>query len=208
MNFGLHQLRKRILVHATRLSTVAFVIVLVIGGGLISSWYAVQAGLSATTRTYGPWVIWTSAARADADPYTRAHFARSGALLLSTEIAHTYEARTDSEGLKLHSSCEYLVQSSELEARWWSIAVFDETGRLIPNPTLRHAFTSETVASTADGRFAIALSRDARPGNWLPTGGAGRLALVLTLLDPGRTKSDSGPRQVPTLPDIRKVRCQ
>jgi hypothetical protein len=203
MNFNLHQLRKRLLARATRLTTLAVVIAAVVALGLMSSWHLVEAGFSLTTRTVGPWVMWTSAARSDADPYTRAHFARLGMLVLSTEVAHTYLARTDSDGVKLHSSCDYALEGPSPEAGWWSLAAFDEHGRLIANPTERHAFTSDTVATSPDGRFVVTLARDARPGNWLPTGGAGRLALMLTLLDPRQPRGAEAP-----LPTIQKVQCR
>ncbi|MBA4173834.1 MAG: hypothetical protein C0511_14575 [Hyphomicrobium sp.] len=207
MNFNMHQLKKRVLTHAVRLSTLVTVIAIVIVGGLVSSWYMVEAGFSLNTRTQGSWVMWTSAARVDADPYTRAHFARSGALPLSSEIAHTYLARADSDGLKLHSSCDYLIEATEFEARWWSMVVFDEHGRLIPNPTQRHAFTSDTIALSPSGEFTVTLGRDARPGNWLPTGGAGRLALVLTLIEPRSPRSTEAKAGL-GLPIIRKVQCR
>ncbi len=208
MNFSLHQIKKRVLAHAARLSSLAAVIALVIATGLMSSWHLVEAGFGLTTRTVGPWVMWTNAARIDADPYTRAHFARIGTMVLSTEVAHTYLARTDGDGLKLHSSCDYAVDGRSLEASWWSIAAFDEHGRLIANPTERHAYTSDTLASGSDGRFTVTLARDARPGNWLPTGGAGRLALMLTIFDPAAQQSGvDAPRPI-DLPSIRKVQCR
>lgn len=207
MNFNLHRIRKRLLAHLARLSTLIVVVVAVIAAGLASSWHLVEAGLSATTRTVGPWVMWVSAARADADPYTRAHFARNGMLVLSTEVAHTYLARTDSGGLKLHSSCDYAIEGTAPEANWWSIAAFDEHGRLIANPTDRHAFTSDTIAAGPDGRLTVSLARDARPGNWLPTGGAGRLALVLTLIDP-QSPRGQGDADKPALPEIRRLQCR
>lgn len=203
MNFNLHQIKKRILARAARLSAFAIVVALVVAGGLVSSWHMVEAGFGLTTRTVGPWVMWTQAARTDADPYTRAHFARSGMLVLSTEVAHTYLARTDNDGLKLHSSCDYLIEGGGIDGSWWSLAAFDEAGRLIANPTDRHAFTSDTLAAGADGRFTVTLARDARPGNWLPTGGAGRLALTLTVLDPRPQQDRAAP-----LPSIRKVQCR
>ena len=58
--------------------------------GLGTSWYMIDVGTRLTTEKHGPWVGWTSAGRADADPYTRAHFARLGTLQLTTEIALTY----------------------------------------------------------------------------------------------------------------------
>ena len=207
MNFNLHRIRKRLLAHAARLSTLIAVVVAVIAAGLASSWHLVEAGFSLTTRTDGPWVMWTSAARVGADPYTRAHFARNGMLVLSTEVAHTYLARTDSDGYKLHSSCDYSVEGVTPDANWWSLAAFDEHGRLIANPIDRHAFTSDTLAAEPDGRFTVTLARDARPGNWLPTGGAGRLALVLTLIDPQAPRGAATATRR-TMPEIRKANCR
>ncbi|MEQ1710557.1 MAG: DUF1214 domain-containing protein [Hyphomicrobium sp.] len=208
MNFSLHQFKKRLLGHAVRLSSLAAVIAIVIATGLASSWHLVEAGFGLTTRTVGPWVMWTSAARTDADPYTRAHFARIGTMVLSTEVAHTYLARTDNDGLKLHSSCDYAIEGRGFDASWWSLAAFDEHGRLIANPMERHAFTSDTIAAGPDGRFAVTLARDARPGNWLPTGGAGRLAMMLTLFDPAAQQVAADTPRAPGLPTIRKVLCR
>lgn len=208
MNFSLHQLKKRFLAHAARLSSLAAVIALVVTAGLVSSWHLVEAGFGLTTRTVGPWVMWTNAARIDADPYTRAHFARIGTMVLSTEVAHTYLARTDKDGLKLHSSCDYAVEGAGIEASWWSIAAFDEHGRLIANPTERHTFTSDTIATGSDGRFMVTLARDARPANWIPTGGAGRLALMLTILDPVVPQAGMENPRPPDLPTISKVQCR
>lgn len=205
LGFPLHRLRRRLLTRAAQLSGLALALAAVLFAGLASSWYMVEAGFSLTTRTVGPWVMWTNTARPDADPYTRAHFAKSGALFLSTDIAHTYLARTDGEGLKLHSSCDYLIEMQPLDARWWSITAFDEHGRLIPNSVQRSAFTSDTASFGPDGRAVVSLARDARPGNWLPTGGAGRVALLLVLIEP-RATGQSEP--TPALPDIRKVGCR
>jgi hypothetical protein len=178
-------------------------------GGIGTSWYLIETGLWLTTRTAGPWVAWTQAATADADPYTRARFARHGSLPLSASVATTYEARTDDDGQRLHSSCEYLVEGEGLEAGWWSLAVFDDGGRLIQNAAERYAYNSATIARSGDGRFIVTLARDARPGNWLPTDGAGRLTLMLTLLE--SSTEGAGPEadaDKPRLPSIRRIACQ
>jgi hypothetical protein len=52
-----------------------------------------------------------------------------------------------------------------------------------------------------DGSFLVTLARDARPGNWLPTGGAGRLTLVLTIIEGGDVTGTG-------LPEIRRVACR
>lgn len=124
-------------------------------------------------------------------------------LPVSTALARTYEARTDNEGNALFSSCDYVVEGPEPEAAFWSIAIFDDAGRMIPNPAERYAFNSATLMRSPGGRFGITLARSARPGNWLPTGGAGRLALQLRIEEPR-----GGENAVINLPEIRRVSCR
>lgn len=177
--------------------------------GYLSAWYMVDVGGRLTTRSAGPWVAWTAAGRADADPYTRAHFARAKVLPVSAEVARTYLARTDSEGKKLHSSCEYFLDGPVPEVPWWSISVFDDKGLLVLNPAERYSFTSDTLARGPDGRVAITLARDARHGNWLPTGGAGRLSLQVTLLEPRVSSAvDAATAEARLLPQIRRLSCR
>ena len=148
--------------------------------------------------------MWTSAAQRDVDPYTRARYAKIGALPLSTSVAATWEARLDAAGSRLYSSCEYLIESEPIDATWFNIAVFDDNGLLIPNPAERYSFSSQTLSLNPDGSFFIVMARDARPGNWLPVGGAGRLTLVLTMIEPRNAGSDTA-RPLPT---IRRIGCR
>lgn len=207
MRFTLHLVKKRIAAAVSLLADWALFLGIVLIGGLGSSWYFVEAGTRLTTRTIGPWTAWPAAAKIDADPYTRAHFARAGSLPLGSDAARTFVARTDSAGNRLHSSCEYSVDGRDLPANWWSIAVFDDRGRMISNPAQRYAFTSETIALEPDGSFKVALARDARPGNWLPTGGAGRLALVLTVLDP-KSAGAAHTNPAAIMPKVTQVQCR
>ena len=162
-----------------------------------------------TTESAGPWVNWIAAGRPDADPYTRARFARIGALPTNAASAQTFEARVDSGGQRLHSSCEYAVEGPLPDVSWWSIAVYSERGMLIPNAADRYAYNAGSVAANPDGTFQVSLARDARPGNWLPTGGAGRLALVLTLYQPPSQARLVRARTGQTaLPVIRRVQCR
>jgi hypothetical protein len=175
--------------------------------GLGTSWYMIDVGTSLTTVRHGPWTAWTSAGRPDADPYTRAHFARLGTLQLTTEMALTYVAFTDSDGNRLHSSCDYSVEGNEPGGTWWSLTVFNDRGELVANPAQRYAFTSETIALRADGTFAVTLAREASPGNWLPTSGAGRLALLFTTFDVANSMFEKSEQKKP-LPVIRRVQCR
>lgn len=209
MNLVVHRLKKRLAAFIGLVSDWALFLGIVLIGGLGTSWYMVEWGSALTTERLGPWQQWTNAARSDADPYTRAHFARTGALTLSTEVAETFVARTDSDGTRLHSSCDYSIEGRDLPRDWWSLTVFDDSGRLVSNPAGRHAFTRDTIALNPNGTFIATLARDARPGNWLPTGGAGRLAVVLTILDLGLGQSEKDSLEgTERLPKIRKGTCR
>ncbi len=184
-------------------------VVVALGFGIWSSWIMVERGSSLTTRTSGAWVLWSNAGRPDADPYTRAHFARIGSLPPSSTAVHTWEARSDDDGQRLHSSCEYALQGDGLDADWWSLAVFDDRGTVIRNRADRYAYGASTIALGPDGSYIVTLARDARPGNWLPTGGAGRFVLVMTRPAP-RPNATAAEIQAATrgLPAIRRIACR
>lgn len=207
MSFTLHRIKKRLQALLSGTADWALFVGLVLIFGLGSSWYVVEYGTSFAVDTTGPWETWRNAAREDADPYTRAHFARAGVLPLSSEFAQTFVARTDSEGRALHSSCEYVVEGSDIATHWWSLSVFDTKGRLIPNTAERYAFTSDTIALNPNGTFSARLARDARPGNWLPIGGAGRVAIVMTLIDLGQRRVVQEGEIESQLPTIKRVSC-
>ncbi len=207
MSFTLHRLRKRIAAFIGQTADLALFIGIVLIGGLGSSWYMVEAGSRLTTVTVGPWTTWTAAARSDADPYTRAHYSRLGVLPLSAEFAQTWVARNDSDGRALHSSCSYELDGRNMPNYWWSVALFDADGHLIQNIAERYAFTSDTIALRPDGTYIAGLARDARPGNWLPTGGAGRLALVFTIVDLGVQAVANQDDLHTRLPVIKRVAC-
>jgi hypothetical protein len=208
IHVGFHRLQKRFAILIGILGDWAAFIGTVLILGLASSWYMIDVGTRLTTTKHGPWVGWTSAGRADADPYTRAHFARLGTLQLTTEIALTYLAFTDSDGNRLHSSCDYAVEGRDVGNSWWSLTVFNDRGDLISNAAQRYSYTSQSIALHPDGTYAVSLSREASPGDWLPTGGAGRLALMFTTFDarsPLFGKANEAPKNMPV---IKRVQCR
>lgn len=192
----------------SRLFGVAVAVAFVITAGIWSSRTMIQRGYEVATDTYGPWRHWRLEGRPDADPYTRAHLSNSGMLRIASNSAGTFEATADSSGARLHSSCDYVIEGPGLGQLWWSIAVFDSDGALIQNDASRYAFTSDTATLNPDGSFIVTLGRDARPGNWLPTGGAGRLILNFTILDPSTGLSDrQREERNRLLPVIRREGC-
>jgi hypothetical protein len=178
------------------------------GVGVWSSRYMIARGSPLSADMYGPWQHWRDLGREGADPYTKAHLASTSKLRISADSAGIFEARTDSQGARLHSSCNYRIQGVSLPGLWWSLAVFDSRGRLIPNEADRYEFTADTIATNPNGTFVVTLGRDARPGNWIPTGGAGRLVLVFTVLDPSNGLSDEQRAERNThLPIIQREGC-
>lgn len=186
----------------------AVLIALALGGGLGSAWYMIEAGSRLSTRTFGPWVVWSAAGRPDADPYTRAHIVRNGLLPLSSTLELAFRAKTDSSGGRLTSACDYAVVMEEFDPAWWSLTVFDGQGRLIANAAERHAFSSTTAMREPDGRTVITLARDARPGNWLPSGRGSRVVLVLTVQDANWAAAIHDGGAPKTVPEIVRTGCR
>lgn len=183
-------------------------IAVTLGAGIWSARSLIETGSMVAVTEFGPWHQWPSIATPGADPYTRAHLARSGEIAIAGDSAGTFQARADDDGARLHSSCDYIIEGPPATGLWWSLAVYNGSGELIENDAKRYAFTSDTVAPNPDGSFIVSLGRDARPGNWLPTGRAGRLVLVFTLLDPATgfsTEQRAGRSKF--LPLIRREGC-
>lgn len=176
--------------------------------GLGSAWYMISAGSALTTRHLGPWTTWTTAGHVEADPYTRAHVARSGRLPLTSANARYYFAAADSDGDKLSAHCEYEIIGRGPDAQWWSLAIYDGNGRLMANPANRYAFNSENVMRDTRGFYRIVLAREARPQNWLPVSGDHRVSLMLRtygidLVD-NRVDAEAEALQLPV---IRRLQC-
>lgn len=177
--------------------------------GLSSAWLTFEGGLALNSVQIGPWIIWSEAADPDADPYTRANVARSGRLQISGASARYFRASEDSDGRTLWSSCEYVIEGPAIDALWWSLAVYNEKGRLFKNKADRHAFNSTNIFLREDDSFDISVSRDARPGNWLPVSGDDAFQIILRIHWPATLEDSSGsPLLDVGLPTITRVGCQ
>ncbi len=191
-----------------RAITVLMVLALAVATGLWTSRYMIDRGSPLSSDRYGPWLQWRDVGRAAADPYTKAHVIATGKLRISADSAGVFEASTDSQGARLHSSCSYVIDGANMRGLWWSLAVFDARGNLIANDADRYEFTADTIAPNPSGSFVVSLGRDARPGNWLPTSGAGRLVLVFTVLDPATgLSSEERAERNKHLPVIKREGC-
>lgn len=177
--------------------------------GLGSARHMVDSGFVLVISRAGPWQSWVHAGSLTADPYTRAHIARSGQLPITSASGLTYFATTDGKGRTLHSDCEYEIVARPLSAVWWTIAVFDSYGKLVPNKASRHAFSSQSLTILPDQTQRIVLAPEARPGHWLPSGDVGDLTLVLRIIRPLAVEGGEITSRVDadTLPRIRRVKC-
>lgn len=193
---------------ASILLNLAVLVAVAVGGGFGTAWYMIEGGSRLSTRTLGPWTIWTAAGKPDADPYTRAHIARNALLPLSSTLELTYIARSDSANGWLSSSCDYAIVVDGPDPTWWSLAAFDGRGGLIANAAERYAFNAQTVMREPDGRSVITLARDARPGNWLPIGTASGLTLLLTIQDAAWAAAAQDGSAMKSLPEIQRIACR
>ncbi len=176
--------------------------------GLTTAWYMITVGSALTLQTVGPWSIWVSAGNPEADPYTRAHFARSGRLPITSTSARYYVARRDSAGDTLDADCEYRITGSKIPGSWWSLAAYDSNGEIMPNKAKRYSFNQQNLITNDDGSYQIQLSPFARSGNWLPLSGGSRVQLVLRVYRGDAIDSLlSQEKASEILPTIKRVDC-
>lgn len=186
----------------------AFAFALAIGLG--TAHYAIETGTPLTVEQAGPWSSWPTEGNPIADPYTRAHLARSGRLPLTSSAARYFIAKTDNAGRTLHANCDYTIEGAALDAQWWTLTLYDADGNLIGNRDNRYGYNSTEILRRSDGGYLMHLSRNARPENWLPVGANDRRSLMLLLRAYGVRSSDiTGIGQVPpeALPRIERGPC-
>ncbi|MFD0986761.1 DUF1214 domain-containing protein [Methyloligella solikamskensis] len=187
---------------------VAFAAALVLGLG--SALLVLRHGLPYVTEREGPWVSWPREGHTSADPYTKAYLAESGRLPLASTTVRYFLAREDGNGSALTANCDYKLEGGALNARWWSLALYDVDGNLIENPSHRHSINSEGMIRRGDGTYELAVSRHARPGNWLPAGDDAEqpLVLMLRIYYPGETDPEGvGKIDLDRLPKIERLSC-
>jgi len=162
---------------------VLFALMIAAGSGLGATWFAVTHAAAFGPIRVGAWTAWPKTGTPDIDPYARATMARNGDLPVASGDGIAFFARGDDAGRALDGRCDIVLEGITPAARFWTLTLYDPDGRLIVNAADRYAFTSEEITRQADGHFVIAIAPRARAGNWLPTGGADHIMLVLRLYD-------------------------
>lgn len=161
------------------------ILVFVLGGvslGYCTAEYTMVNGLRSVKVANGPWTTWPAVAQSTADPYTRAHFAQTGKLAVTSFEAITFRTTVDDAAAVLDGSCDYSVTTSEpIPARWWSITLYGEDRKPVPNAAERHSFNSTNTTRRTDGNFTVKISSRVSDGNWLPVVDQEKFYLLLRL---------------------------
>ncbi|MCX5512153.1 hypothetical protein C3941_08785 [Kaistia algarum] len=155
--------------------------------------------------TRGEWTAWPESGSPNADPYSEAILARSGEVPLGNGEGLAFIADHDAQGRRLSGRCLYRIDGQTPLARLWTLTVYDREGHLMANPAGRTSFTSREILRREDGSFAIAVSSEVQPGNWLPVASDADLRLVLRLYDTPLTSSGIGDA---ALPAIKRGPCR
>lgn len=159
-------------------------LIVAIGGGVGSVYYALDHAPGFGALHAGQWVAQPAAGTAGADPYAKARDARSGALALGAAEGVTFHASRDASGRLFDHGCTYRITGETPPARFWTLYAADRTLAPLPSPPdMPPAIHSRQLLRHPDGSFIISVSPKAQPGNWLPISGSGPFVLVMSFYD-------------------------
>ena len=151
--------------------------------GLGATWFTLTRGIAFGSLTIGAWTAWPKTGSQDIDPYAHASIARDGELPIGIGDGVAFFARADDKGQELDGRCTFALIGMTPAGTLLDRHALQSARRLVANALDRHGFTSQEIIRDVDGHFTIAVAPQARPGNWLPTGGIERFVLVWRLYD-------------------------
>jgi hypothetical protein len=175
--------------------------------GIGSTWLAVSRGVTIEGLSVGAWTARPKIGTSEIDPYSRAEIERRGELQLALGDGVAFVAQTDDADRPLDGRCDVTVRGITPQARFFTLTLYDPSGKLVGNTINRYGFTSQELIRQSDGSFEVAVGPRARPGNWLPTGGIERYLLLLRLYDTPVGIATKGGRETP-MPTVVTGRCQ
>ena len=182
----------------------ALLLATVVGVG--ATWMTSTRGTNFGAITIGAWTARPKTGTSEIDPYSRATVTRNGELPIGTGDGVAFTASTDDKRKPLDGRCDVVVSGVTPAARFWTLTLYDTQGQLVANTLQRYGFTSQEIVRGADGGFEIRIASRSRAGNWLPTGGIERYALMLRLYDTPVGVATRTQRDAP-MPAIATVGC-
>jgi hypothetical protein len=182
----------------------ALLLATVVGVG--ATWMTTTRGTDIGALTIGAWTARPRTGTADVDPYSRATIVRNGELPIGTGDGVAFTATADDRKKALDGRCDVVVSGVTPPARFWTLTLYDRKGHLVANSLQRYGFTSQEIVRQSDGSFEIHIASRSRSGNWLPTGGIERYALMFRLYDTPVGVATRTQRDAP-MPQIATVGC-
>jgi len=174
--------------------------------GLGAAWALTNGGLGDGGIRNGPWTTSLGYGTKATDPLTRAMVARSGLLALPAKETIYWMAKNDASGAPLDGNCRYSLSGKPLDARWWSVTVYDDKGYLVDNPGRIWSVNGANVALDGKGEWRVAISPDKPPdAAWLPGTKGQPFQLTLRMYNPGKAFRADPEKAV--LPQIVKEGC-
>ena len=175
--------------------------------GLGATYLTLSQGSAFGAVSIGAWTAWPRTGTAGIDPYARAMIARSGELPVGVGDGIAFYASADDRRRPLDGRCDATLSGITPTARFWTLTLYDQEGKLVANSVNRHGFTSQEIIRNNDGTFTIGIGPRARYGNWLPTGGVENYTLVLRLYDTPVGVATRAGREAP-MPAIVARSCE
>lgn len=174
--------------------------------GLWATAAAVNHGFLFGAVSVGPWVAFPTVGSPAIDPYARAVLARTAYVPVGADEGLSFAAVRDGDRRPLTGACDYVLESGELPARFWTLGLFDREGRPVANAADRHVLTSQSVVRV-DRRITIAVAATVQPGNWLPSSAGEPFTLVLSLYEANGGTAVNAAADV-VLPTVRRGSCR
>lgn len=174
--------------------------------GLGAAWALTRGGLQDGQIANGPWTTSLGYGTKATDAVTRAAVARAGLLALPAKETVYWSAKSDAAGAPLDGNCRYSLSGAALDARWWSVTIYDEAGYLVANSANSWSVNGANVALDAKGEWRVTIA-PAKPaaGAWLPGTKGQPFHLTLRMYNPGKAFRADPAKAV--LPKIVKEGC-
>lgn len=155
--------------------------------GLGTAWWLTGGGLQGGQIANGPWTTSLGYGTKATDAVTRAAVARAGLLALPATETVYWSAKADAAGAPLDGNCRYRLSGKPLDARWWSVTIYDEAGYLVANDANIWSVNGANVAIDDAGEWRVTIAPD-KPsdGAWLPGTRGQPFHLTLRMYNPGR----------------------
>ncbi|KQO79663.1 DUF1214 domain-containing protein [Rhizobium sp. Leaf262] len=185
---------------------VAISLLIAFGGGILSTFAALDATEGFGSIKIGAWDAFPEAQTIEADPYAKSHRADAGKLLYGTAEGLSFTASADSAGQRLTGDCHYRLTGSVPPSRFWTLYAADQHGNPLDDGSGKPiALNSRTLLHGPGGGMDIAVAASAQTYNWLSVPPSRPFKLVLTLLDTPVAGS-TGLIDI-KMPDIQKTGC-